>query len=417
MKKQDNKGFTLIELLVAVMVLAIVIIPLLHSFVSAHRVNAKSKQLMRATTLAQNEMEIFEKEKIEDLIAMTDKANPMEKIYTVTEPDLTNPASDGKYVFKRSGIINDESGREMFDVVVTLNPEREDASGRYYDENVVKQLLYMNTLSNVDSGSYVQTIRSANNVVDYDRMVYGIYNVNKLPDGTGKTWTADDFERELERDITIQITQLPDGGDYITKAKITYKYSCEYGVMPDEYRYYTEEKIMYDNAQSFDEDGRHIPLKSLYLFYAPRYDTPKEDVITIINEAKLPVNIYIIRQDIWEKSADTVRTVPASYQPKLVIKEGLDGEGKTYGRYWTNLNLDEAETEGNGKRLLFSLIDNDNPGRIFSASEIRNATQIKELGNTEAKDRIYTMEVAVYKKGADISVDTPLVTMTGSKLE
>ena len=61
MKKQNNKGFTLIELLVAITVLAIVITPLLHSFVSSHRVNAKSKQLMRATTLAQNEMELFEK--------------------------------------------------------------------------------------------------------------------------------------------------------------------------------------------------------------------------------------------------------------------------------------------------------------------------------------------------------------------
>lgn len=416
MKKQNNKGFTLIELLVAITVLAIVITPLLHSFVSSHRVNAKSKQLMRATTLAQNEMEIFEKEKIEDLIAMTDKSDPSKKMYAVTVPDLTNPASDGKYVFKRSGIINDESGREMFDVVVTLNPERENTSDRYYDENT-KELLYMNTISNLDSGSFVQTIRSANNMVDYDQMVYGIYNVNKLPDGVGKTWTTDTFEEKLERNITIQITQLPDGADYITKAKITYKYGCEYGVMPDEYRYYTEEKVMFDNAQSFDDDGKHTPLKSLYLFYAPRYDTPKEDVITVINEANVPVNIYIIRQDIWEKTADTVRAVPASYQPKLVIKESLDGEGKTYGNYWTNLNLNDAEIEGNGKKLALSLVDKDNPSRIFSDTEVRNATQIKELGSTEVKDRIYTMEVAVYKKDADIAVDTPLVTMTGSKLE
>lgn len=416
MKRQDNKGFTLIELLVAVMVLAVVIAPLLHSFVSSHRVNAKSRQLMRATTLAQNEMEIFEKEKIEDLIAMTDKSNPSEKMYAVTVPDLTNPASDGEYVFKRSGIINDESGREMFDVVVTLNPERENTSDRYYDENT-KELLYMNTISNLDSGSFVQTIRSANNMVDYDQMVYGIYNVNKLPDGIGKTWTTDDFERNLERNITIQITQLPDGADYITKAKITYQYGCEYGVMPDEYRYYTEEKVMFDNAQSFDDAGKHTPLKSLYLFYAPRYDTPKDDVITVINEAKVPVNIYIIRQDIWEKTADTVRAVPASYQPKLVIKESLDGEGRTYGNYWTNLNLNAPEIEGNGKKLAFTLVDNDNPSRIFSDTEVRNATRIKELGSTEAKDRIYTMEVAVYKKDADITADAPLVTLTGSKLE
>ena len=71
MKKQDNQGFSLIELLVAVVILAVVVVPLLHGFLSSYRVNSKSKSVLRATTLAQNEMETFEKEKIEDLIDPT----------------------------------------------------------------------------------------------------------------------------------------------------------------------------------------------------------------------------------------------------------------------------------------------------------------------------------------------------------
>lgn len=417
MKKQDNKGFTLIELLVAVMVLAIVIVPLLHSFVTSFRVNAKSKQQMRATALAQNEMEIFEKEKIEDLIAMTDKDDPTKLVYTVTdEPNPSDPDDDGCYTFKRAGIINDDSGREMFDVVVTLNPERVISIDRYYDFNT-EPLMQMNTISNQDSGSFVQSIRSAGNAADYDTIVYGIFKERKNASGVGATWDIDDFEQKLKRRIIVNVSQVDDALGKITKAKVTYEYTCEdYDVMPNEYRIYTEERIMFDNTQTFDEAGNRIELKSLYLFYGPRYDTTKIDEIVIENEAKLPIDFYVVRQDIWKKDVDEVREVEALYQAKISIKDGVNGD-TTYGKYWTNLNLNEPEIVGNGKQTQLSLVNYDNPTQVFNATEIMAATQMKKLGEPEAKDRIYTMEVKVYEKGADPSTEKPLVTMTGSKME
>ena len=409
MKKQDNKGFTLIELLVAVMVLAIVIVPMLHSFVTSFRMNAKSKQLMRATTLAQNEMEIFEKEKIEDLKAMTVEGDPTKLVYDVTES-----ATDGCYTFKREKTINDDSGREMFDVVVTLNPERVNSTDRYYTQNTA-EIMQMNTISNVDSGSYVQRIRSASNAADYDTIVYGIFKERKNASGIGASWDIDDFEQKLKRRIIINVSQINDSLGPITKAKITYEYTCEdYGVMPDEYRTYTEETIMFDNAQSLDSDGNRIELKSLYLFYAPRYDTTKVDEIVIENEAKLPVDFYVVRQDIWKKDADEVRTVPLTYQASLSIYDGLDGDGNTYGKYWTNLNLSDPEIEGNGKQTDISLTNLDNPAQVFSTTEIMTKTGMKTLGQAEAKDRIYTMTVKVYKAG---TTTEPIVKMTGSKME
>ena len=56
-KRKQNKGFTLVEVLIAMTILAIIVAPLLHAFVTASRTNAKAKQLMKATTLAQNVME------------------------------------------------------------------------------------------------------------------------------------------------------------------------------------------------------------------------------------------------------------------------------------------------------------------------------------------------------------------------
>ncbi len=415
MKKHDNKGFTLVELLVAIMVLAVIIVPLLHSFVTSFRVNAKSKQLMRATTLAQNEMEIFEKEKIEDLIVMTEKGDPSKKVYSVTDqPDPADASDDGCYRFERKKTINDESGREMFDVVVTLNPERKDATERYYGQNTTK-ITQMNTISNFDSGSYVQSVRSAGNTIDYDTIVYGIFKERKDASGIGTSWDIDRFEEKLTRKIIINVSQINDSLGAITKAKITYEYTCdEFGVMPEQYETYTEELVMFDNQQTLDDSGNRIELKSLYLFYAPRYDTPKVDEIIIENEAKLPIDFYIVRQDIWKKTVDEVRAVPITYQAKLSIFEGLDGEGKTYGKYWTNLNLVDDEIEGNGKHTQLSLTNLDDTSQIISAADVIAKTQMKKLGQAEEKDRIYTMEVKVYKTG---TTTEPIVTMTGSKIE
>ncbi len=52
-----DAGFSLVELLIAVTILAIIVIPLLHLFVTSTRVNVKSRQMLRATTVAQDIME------------------------------------------------------------------------------------------------------------------------------------------------------------------------------------------------------------------------------------------------------------------------------------------------------------------------------------------------------------------------
>ena len=43
-KLNKNAGFSLVELLIAVTILAIIVIPLLHMFVTTSRLNGKAKQ-------------------------------------------------------------------------------------------------------------------------------------------------------------------------------------------------------------------------------------------------------------------------------------------------------------------------------------------------------------------------------------
>lgn len=56
----NNGGFSLVELLIAIVILSIIVVPLLHSFVTSARTNAKSRNTMHATAIAEDVMEQFE---------------------------------------------------------------------------------------------------------------------------------------------------------------------------------------------------------------------------------------------------------------------------------------------------------------------------------------------------------------------
>lgn len=444
--RKDDKGFTLVELLIAVIIMAIVAVPLLHGFVTSYRVNARSREMMRATTLAQNEMEIFEKEKLEVLLDGTTydyNVDPPET-YSATDPATGEVTEHTAYTFRHEGIVNDESGREMFDVVVKLDPESDltnnVATDLYYDKNT-EQLLYMNSLSGVDSATYVQRIRHGETNGE-DEEVYQLYVNRQLPDGTtGSNYSVTDFARELQRTITVTIEQTNQNGFETTVAKVNYRYRCDYGQVPTEYRTYTGgDKVIFNNSQTLDDEGNPIDLKSVYLFYAPRYDyavgTPitgsnpvvlKEDKIVIENPQSLPVNVYIIRQNILNDAGDILgiytddlgveqNTVPDTYVANIEINEGLNGAGKTSARYFTNLDMDPYDAINNGETKL-TLNDTNPAGGIYNGNEAAERAGFRSLGSTESMDRIYTMDVSVYTHGADPTADDPLVRMTGTKIE
>ena len=56
-RQVNNNGFSFVELLVSITILAILVVPLLNSFVTAARTNAKAKRVLEATTAGQNLVE------------------------------------------------------------------------------------------------------------------------------------------------------------------------------------------------------------------------------------------------------------------------------------------------------------------------------------------------------------------------
>lgn len=110
-KLNKDAGFSLLELLIAVVILAIIVIPLLNLFLSSNRLNIKSRQTLRATTAAQDIMEGLKAYNIEEIRTQFDK--PADGFYvidsrlikggvaeeTTLEVDGADNAAPGLYVF------------------------------------------------------------------------------------------------------------------------------------------------------------------------------------------------------------------------------------------------------------------------------------------------------------------------------
>lgn len=95
--KKDNKGFSLIELMAAVVILAIIVTPLLHSFMTVVRTNAKARRLLRSTTVAENVMEGLSGLSIET-IAQQFHLRDGSELVTPTS-GITNPYNANDFIF------------------------------------------------------------------------------------------------------------------------------------------------------------------------------------------------------------------------------------------------------------------------------------------------------------------------------
>ena len=102
LQRPDNRGFTLVELIVAIVILAIVFIPLLHTFVTSAQTELNSRLKNDATMLAQSTIEDIQATDMETLLSG----------YTETQDEFG----------KGTGIYTKQSTSAPFDVSVTLSP-------------------------------------------------------------------------------------------------------------------------------------------------------------------------------------------------------------------------------------------------------------------------------------------------------
>lgn len=425
MRKTDNKGFSLIELLIAIVILGIVVVPLMNGFLYSYRVNSRSRQVLEATTLAQNEMEIFESKTVEQLRGF----NVYHANTNATGYQLSEDVDKGILQFQRQGVTNG-TAEYAFDVYVKLDAAKENATDRYSQQNAA-QLLAMNTIGMADTAVYVQDVKvltdPANhmqyiNYVGGDEEAYAWFFNNKLP--TSVVTTIEGIEAIVERKITLDVEKYAKVGETdpkYTRVKVKYEYFLNNAhVVSSAYSHFTGiETVIYDNAQQLDGTGNPIELSSVYLFFAPKYKFASldKDEIYVNNKQGLPIDIYVVRQELLADNAtenNQIKPVPTGYQPRLVISDRLGAGGtRTKATYYTNLNI-SGSLVGSENTVELTLKDESVSFVSSDRVDILNLTGLRPLTATESKDRIYEMTVSVYKKG---ETTDPLVVLTGTKLE
>lgn len=388
-KKKNNGGYTLVEILAAVAILVIVVIPLLHSFVSIARLNGKAKNEQEATTVAQNLMENIKAASMETLLASSETykdeagnviededGNPKMKVQVV--PSESNP---GEYmIYYNQCDFNGRTYRAVAKLdASTYRKEEETEEDLYNDVGLAD----ITTMSNKSDAFYVQDV-------------------------AGDTEAARHFGTEsivypaMHRDITVDIDKSATG-----KATVHVTVKYEYNGVS-----YTnvENVCVYSNSGGTE-------LETVYLFFQPMYTSnggAAKESIHVNNNASLPVDVYLVKQNY----DSTTEVQERNYRVDVDINETNRTEFTQDGSYYvlTNLqtNLDKSR---NQMKLTYGGFSRQTiGGKSYTAEELLGIDTDSSLVKEIKKDRLYTVEISVYRVEDDTYGDA-LVTLTGTKEE
>lgn len=474
-KVNNNAGFSLVELLIAVIILAIIVVPMLHGFVTSARMNGKARVSQRATTVAQDIMEGLKAYDIEELKEQF--GDPMNGFYVIEsklikgsiEEDKDreqndpayrgDPDSPGVYYFALEGV--QIQGSE-FDALIRIDarnyePGRLKADGNAEGHDNAFNDIYMASPGSVvkgKDGSYPHQSNTVLIAANKDNLGF-LEAVQENPDISSdiddiKELTLKELKDEgvekIKRTITLNIRPgtADDEGKPTMNMDIVYRYTYEYN------------NVEYFYVPPGHEPGKGYPCGSnissggnFYLMYYPLYDAEQyDDKIIINNEAHQPVRIYIVKQaeqdteSLFYLSDSQLNLAENNYRAVVNI---IDTEGNAQNvKIRTNLGMNlvnasflsspSAPTEGKLPTYELEKVDilpqaryevngSTNPDiNVFGLSGMRlDLTSIGLTGtgnDDDITEVIFDVEVGVYQKGAKDDGFPPeqrMAYITGSK--
>jgi prepilin-type N-terminal cleavage/methylation domain-containing protein len=448
---QNNRGVSLVELLVTIVILAIIVLPLLRSFTISASTNAKAKERLRATDVAQNIMEGLAATDLESLaiemnypgtgftdfslIPVTSEMGnfaveevikqtgsgvsytPAVKADNITvPPGLTNPeayvlplvtssvlrmqgsadttfvGTSGEYYFAMKGLVAD--GKE-YDALISVTKSTDTSGTMYNGVNINSH-----DLASVDAidGSH-DAVSSAAKTADE------VYTEIKSKYPTVS-------QSAISRTITIDISDVSGSSGSYTKVTVSYQFTFQNGsdtvTYPDNSvtsGIYTD--VIFENSGETDTRA----LSNVYLFYYPWYTSTSAasptDKIVINNTAKKEVGVYLVKQ---EQSYSNLEVLENAYRVNVDVKEPMtssDTATKTSIRTNLNTNLSTGAATTDDQTVL-SL----NGVQAGASSKL----SLGSLTETSAQDRLFDVVVEVYPSGSydnGFNGATAILSLTG----
>ncbi|MDE7342172.1 MAG: prepilin-type N-terminal cleavage/methylation domain-containing protein [Lachnospiraceae bacterium] len=452
-----NAGFSLVELLIAVIILAIIVVPLLHGFVTSARMNGKARQTQRAITVAQDLMEGLKAYDIEELKEQFN--DPVNGFYVMesklikgsigedTDREQNDPVyrgdpdMPGVYYFTLEGVQIQGSEFDALIRIDARNYEQDptkDIGIAYGHDNAFNDINMASpgSVMKGKDGSYTQSV-TLNQVAAEDAQAH--FGLEGDTDSLFTFKTFKDRGGIVKRTITLHLTAsgVDENGNVCSDADITYTYDCTYGGET----YSNHGNLM--KGQTVDGIGCASDISSgnFYLFYYPLYEAA-EDRIVIQNDSHQPFRIYIVKQldsvtearlsdsqlDMAERTYKAVVNIEDTTADNVKIRTNL-------GMNLVNASFLPPSTPVEGQLPTYEVEKADIPTQaqyylngapngnvnVFGLSGIRltNIPGHTGTGNDDdITEVIFDIQISVYKKGAkddDFPDSQRMAYITGSK--
>lgn len=391
-RKVNNAGFSLVELLVSMVILAIIVVPLLNSFLTAARTNAKAKRVLEATTAGQNLVERIKAQSVEDFV--TGGAASGAAITIPLTDGAGNPLTDADgnpYYCYQKTISLDVDGR-TYDAVATMSPEKYLDTGavsggsiNHYNSAQIPQISNMNEKVSaffiMDAGDDQRAVTSMN------------YEAYEDPD------RHDAYVASVQRTLTIDIKKDPSN---MINVKGTVSYNDNEGNTLSPYY----EHDLYTGDK----------LENVFICFTSLPDLPcgsySNETITINNEDNVPVKLYLVKQQsaVETSNPDFFRQ---NYRVTVNVNEGAKspGEGASCNvvtNMYTGTNATDSVIQLSYKSK-FGVLQSG----ISAWNELK-LNQDQSLTQKKSTNMIYDIEVKVYPDGK-IADGEELATLTGTK--
>ena len=427
-RQLNNEGFSLVELLIAIVILSIIVVPLLHSFVTSARTNAKSRTTMHATAIAEDVMEMFEAHSLEEMSDIYTGASPAGFTNTAVKDDTT-----GIWTYT---IRDDSTTSGTYDVVVKVDPTA------YSAVNSVARVDISNLAGNLNA-VYSEAADGAKEAYSY--FGGGIYDANIIQNTTRKTEINIDSSKI---NVTLATGATVETDVYLVTASTTYH--CDPGVLAmgrsanypqtgaDYVIFSNEDSVRSRAAQVNDVSELGNQLANIIVCLQPRVESAHYDAfgrpamidsIVFNNPDNVETNLLVVEQTATQDKIDMVtdtlatdyNTMRSKYGISLELREAWPGwmpaPGTTQtsaGTLRTNL-LDKSDGL-TAYVFVNSSMTGAGAGTGTNYSLAKTIMSVTNLTPARAQDRIYDMEVKVYAQDK-IAAGSPIITMTGTVTE
>lgn len=440
--KTNNAGFSLVELLIAVTILAIIVIPLLHMFVTSTRINVKSRQTLRATTVAQDIMEGLKAYTLDEVRTQftlpdgtisTDYFYPTEGFYIVNSSMIQDGVreiielepwldGDGNVITPNApnneiyyfGIKNLKMQGGEYDALIKLDAStymKAKAGDTTHDPDATHDSVFNGTFyaqtnsvseTSGDSGKdssyheHSELTAYALEVIKKDIEEAANESGNTLP-GDWEAKELKDFHITRTINVTFDDAHSTEDGYPECLATITFKYECQYDIdgngtissvksLIDPNKDISETFVSYGKAGSVATEVKGITRTfssgNFYLFYYPIYESSVEDNVefTINNAATL-----FKKEQPLLKSVTLAKQIRSFVDPtnNIIIPEMSDSElyGKEIGYTPTvRMDIDTPDSMETDLRFRTNIDINLSPLAVTDDPSDRELENITYLG-------------------------------------